>query len=350
MVKKPTLTANFFAITLGNNRKLSVSELESVVCGAGGRMKTVFGEGRIATFKIPITERALESLQNLALTRIISFHDASGTSLKELSRKLVLPAEDSFSFSVSVPIRKVQGISRSLAKVQLGRLVQEREGGRAVVNLKNPDVDIILAILGDGLLLAGRRIVDCDTAYMTRRLRARPFFHPSMMHARLARGLCNLAGAGPKKSVLDPFCGGGSTLLEASLMGASIFGIDNSRQMIDGCKANLGSFNIASGNVLLGDARNIKDCFPDKMFDCVATDPPYGRGASTGGVGIGELYSNAFSSINDSLKPGGLFALCLPDQDLLGLVEKAGFVLKSYNTIRVHKSLVRHVCSFEKKQ
>lgn len=46
-------------------------------------------------------------------------------------------------------------------------------------------------------------------------------FHPQMV-----RALLNLLGAGPGKTVLDPFLGSGTTALEASLLGANFVGFD----------------------------------------------------------------------------------------------------------------------------
>ena len=47
-------------------------------------------------------------------------------------------------------------------------------------------------------------------------------------HPQLVRALLNILGAGPGARVLDPYVGSGTTVLEASLLGASAVGVDQS--------------------------------------------------------------------------------------------------------------------------
>ena len=96
----------------------------------------------------------------------------------------------------------------------------------ANVNLRSPSVQILALIMPDKII-----ICKSDTSKLRRLLREREpgkkeFFHPSMMNSSLARVMCNLAGVQTGDIVLDPFCGGGGILCEASHIGASVIGID----------------------------------------------------------------------------------------------------------------------------
>jgi len=357
------LRTGFFAITRGNNTSLAISELKSVVesattAGLGGKVmdESLDGGGRIVTFKTDVSEELVERLRKLALTRCVAFHEATGKTIRELSEKLVFPEEGNFSFAVRMPAKSTIA-SHLVEEAALGEMIFRKCAGRVKVDLGgDPDLEIILAVMrgakkDERIMIAGKRLVECDTSWRTRRLRIRPFFHPSMMQAGLARTLCNLAGVKAECKTLDPFCGGGSILLEAGLMGARISGIDNAERMVEGCKKNLESFGLDASGIERGDAMRIGDTFGvrKQKFDCIVTDPPYGRGSSTGGVEVNELYRKAFESMHDSLiQDGGMLAACLPSEEAVELVKSAGFSLKSYNTIRVHKNLTRRVCGFAK--
>ena len=52
--------------------------------------------------------------------------------------------------------------------------------------------------------------------WVIRRPRARPFFHPAAIFPKLSRALVNLSRVGAGEVFLDPFCGTGSLLLEAT--------------------------------------------------------------------------------------------------------------------------------------
>jgi tRNA G10 N-methylase Trm11 len=80
---------------------------------------------------------------------------------------------------------------------------------------------------------------------------------------RLAKILINLTGAKPGDTLLDPFCGIGGILMEASLMGISAIGIDKDKEAVTGARQNLRwleKYNkIAPYDIVNADSRLIKD-------------------------------------------------------------------------------------------
>ena len=99
---------------------------------------------------------------------------------------------------------------------------------------------------------------------------AKPYRTSSSLSARLARALVNLV-APPAQSILDPFCGTGSILLEAGALGLQPFGLDNNIKMVGMTRRNLAHFGYAA-QVELGDARACT-----QSADAIVTDLPYGR-------------------------------------------------------------------------
>ncbi len=71
-----------------------------------------------------------------------------------------------------------------------------------------------------------------------RRPRSRAFFHPSAIFPKLSRALVNIAGVKEGETLLDPFAGTGSILLEASIVGALPVGVDISWKMARGALAS----------------------------------------------------------------------------------------------------------------
>ena len=57
--------------------------------------------------------------------------------------------------------------------------------------------------------------------------------------ARLARVFLNLSGVSKGRTVLDPFCGSGTILSEALLVGANCIGVDRNPGRIENARKNL---------------------------------------------------------------------------------------------------------------
>ena len=92
---------------------------------------------------------------------------------------------------------------------------------------------------------------------------------------RLAKILINLSGAKPRDTLMDPFCGIGTVLQEAMLMGMDVIGGDKEKSCIDASKENLEwirkTYNPSGTYRLIHtDARQITRFVP--RVDCVATE------------------------------------------------------------------------------
>jgi DNA modification methylase len=76
--------------------------------------------------------------------------------------------------------------------------------------------------------------------------------------------------------VLDQFAGGGTTLVEAKLLGRNIIGVDINSAALECCNKKTGFEYPNAGKVFirLGDARNLK-FIPSKGIDFICTHPPY---------------------------------------------------------------------------
>ncbi len=108
----------------------------------------------------------------------------------------------------------------------------------------------------------------------------KPFFDAKRtISIRLARMLINISGAKPGETLLDPYCGTGTMLQEALMLGIHCIGIDNDKETCEGCNKNLywirrTYHTTASWNILTKDARRLAT-YVDKV-DVAVTEPYLG--------------------------------------------------------------------------
>ena len=207
------------------------------------------------------------------------------------------------------------------------------------VSLQNPDLEVVVFVtpwLYFGILLHENSRAE----FRKRAVKNRPFFSPISLHPVLARALVNLSRVGHRGVILDPFCGTGGILIEASLLGLSAVGADRDSEMLRGAEMNLRHFS-AEALLLDTDVGALPDILREHgitIVDGIATDLPYGRASTTFGEDKSELYTRAFETFKAVLKPGGYTAVVSPGP-LPGIDGLR--VVSSYN-LRVHRSLTRY--------
>ncbi len=118
---------------------------------------------------------------------------------------------------------------------------------------------------------------------------ARDFTRPGrearvgMLPLKLARLMVNLAGGGNIKSLLDPFCGVGTILQEAALLGVSeIYGADKDEASLARSKMNwqwlLKKYPqvASSAKFFLSDIKDLSNKLSNKKFEAIVTEPYLG--------------------------------------------------------------------------
>ena len=106
----------------------------------------------------------------------------------------------------------------------------------------------------DKIYLARTCWVQNLEAYSKRDMARRKNLRAGILPPKLAQIILNLTRLPQESLILDPFCGNGSLLQEALLMGYKVAGSDVDRRQIDICSANLRQFmateKIKQGNLL----------------------------------------------------------------------------------------------------
>jgi DNA modification methylase len=147
-------------------------------------------------------------------------------------------------------------------------------------------------------------------------------------------------------SVLDQFCGGGSTLVEAKLLGRNIVGMDINPDSLNHCLEKIDFNFLDSGNVDVrhGDARSL-DSISDGEMDFICTNPPHADiiryshniPQDLSGFSVGSFLSAMEIVAAESyrvLKPGKFCAILMGDPRRKGHV-----VPVSFNVMRIFEAV-----------
>jgi tRNA (guanine10-N2)-dimethyltransferase len=168
--------------------------------------------------------------------------------------------------------------------------------------------------------------------------------------------MVNLAHGKAEDLALDPFCGTGTSLIEATYIGCRALGVDAQRRMILGCRKNLAHFSITAEGLVLADARRL----PFFRVDCVVTDPPYGRSASTLRSTTKQLVQEVLAASHELLSAGQRICIALPIRvnqsgevehlsiELANFIYSLGFKTVESHKVYVHRTLTREILVYEK--
>lgn len=247
----------------------------------------------------------------------------------------------------SVRIKKADTrLTVNVGKIEseIGRVILEKTvNGK--VRLNNPDKSFFGVLTGNRLLFGIKLGEASSEEYILRKPRRRPFFHPSVMTPKLARCMANLARINSSSLVLDPFCGTGSILLEAGLIGCEVIGSDINPKMVRGSFQNLEYFKVYADNFLVADAKYL----PFHQIDYIVTDPPYGMASSTFKRSTKTIVSEFLSSAADVLKEGGYVSISLPTSvKIKEICETLNYKVVEEHLVREHKSLTREIVVLQK--
>ncbi len=193
-------------------------------------------------------------------------------------------------------------------------------------NLLTPPNNEILAAFTEKYLYIARTMVVYDSMLQQYRDESRPYISSEISTSpKVCRTLLNLAGARPGDTVLDPFCGTGTLLIEAAMLGMKCIGVDIEGDQVQGTKSNLLWFARDSGQkiefqVIRGDSRQLSELI-QKQVDAVAFEPNLGpvssaqpdmENAEDTIRELTDLYNEVLGQIGDVLRPDGRVAMTIP--------------------------------------
>ncbi len=149
-----------------------------------------------------------------------------------------------------------------------------------------------------------------------------------MLPPKLARTMLNLAGVDHTSAVLDPFCGSGTVLMEAALLGAkTIIGSDLSSKAVHDSQINTEWIQKkehfhANVRIFISDVRHLSDHLQDELITSVITEPYLGTPLRGGeaqdalekqSLILRALYKDALRALHNILTPGGIIVMVFPE-------------------------------------
>jgi len=343
--------AKLFFLLSGEHETLPTSELMAILEAESYSFNTL--EKLDQALRLEAALKCVEAMKNrAAFTKIcglelFSCEAETSTIIKAMrSASLNEALTDGESFVVRIKrvkdhASKIDGMT---LERQLGELILNKTT-KTRVNLKNPNKTFI-GILTDEKFIFGLKLAEIPPKpFVERRPKKKPFFHPSAMPAKLARCMVNMAKPKAGELLFEPFCGTGSMLIEAALMGCRVLGMDVQRRMVKGSHKNLAHFDIKPEGLIVADARNP----PVTKVDCVVTDPPYGKSATTLRRSTRQIVEEVLAAVHNMLDKGRRVCMAMPKTLNIQRIGSAlGYKHLESHFVYVHRSLTREIAVFEK--
>ncbi len=327
------MSRQYIAVLSGLNPRLARTELESILKKWGQKSESLYEDERLVYFE---TEKSIR-FPPLGLIHEVAEYVCDAREAH------TIPWEKIVKGSVEVRARPVGRATDTVDSVALEQKVGAAIHARGVpISLSSPDTRVRVYPLPNGRVLVGVIVAEADKkGFRERNPVNRPFFRPVSLDPRVARSMVNLARVGKGDRVLDPFCGTGGILIEAGLLGARVFGIDNNPEMVEGTKKNLEHYGIKTYYVREGDAFDAREIFGES-FDAIVTDLPYGRNTPQTIKEAERLARNFLPYAKSLLKPGGVLVMATR----IELEEPGYFTLEARVPHYVHKSMTKHIHVF----
>lgn len=152
--------------------------------------------------------------------------------------------------------------------------------------------------------------------------------YSGMLPPKLAQMMINLSGVDSEDTLLDPFCGSGTVLMEAGLMGVqSLIGTDSSKRAIKDSQKNwewaqerYHQLADVICRLSVTDVRELSRSIKKNSVDVIVTEPYLGPSRMARDRGaiqkvkreLEELYAQALAEFEKILKPGGRVVMVWP--------------------------------------
>jgi len=356
------LVAQPIFVLIGVDNNLSLAEVISVMQLNGVEVEFIEHSGRIALFKalragtrisiLPGLERLGWSFKIGRLSDSIPSGKHSIEEYQDATKNIEFPtplAEKSrWGISVFSPSKSVDPyILSSMKHLVAGHL---KENG--VKKTKFVPTDVVsesfrevscASIIRNNLLRRGFEVLIIDIgeklhfgltewAVDTVAFKARDLFRPRQrfeysIPPRLARAMINITGVKKGDVVLDPFCGFGTILQEALLLGLKPIGVDIDNKCVSATQTNLSWIKktadivLPRDHVMMGDATHLGSLIPKQSVDAIVTEPilvprllksPSVKKARSILEKTENVYTDAIPEMAKTLKVTGKMAMIAP--------------------------------------
>ena len=332
-----------FAFFLGNNPQVSKSEIKSVLRLFRVEYNELFASNFVLIIdtqdKVEVNklqERLGGTIKIAKLINLVSEADLESEIFKLIKSKL---GKEKFQFGFSLyginNISEFKKLGLSL-KRQLKekdtklRFITSRDTKLSSVIIQKEkliDQGLDIVIIKDKEYYLGNTLTVQDYKSYSTFDYSRPSRDDKsgMLPPKVAKMMINLSEALNDEVILDPFCGSGTILQEALLMGFSnVKGSDISDKAIRDTENNINwletklDLDISNVEIKKQDAQKISHVFNENSIGVIITEPYLGPPDRTSNSVINELselYINSFKEFHKVLNEKGVVIFILPITD-----------------------------------
>lgn len=233
-------------------------------------------------------------------------------------------------------------LNSEILEAKLGKMILENSKVPLKVDLDNPELSF-RGILTQSELILGIQLFKFNSkTFQVRAGPNKPYFHPCGLDPKFARLMINLARIKRREIVYDPFCGIGSILIEAGLVGCKVIGSDVSWKMINGCLENLKYYNISNSELIKADSRFL----PIRKVDSIVTDPPYGKASAIEANSVISLYRKFLRYSKEIIREDKIMVFASPkklEEKIRNILKNNDFIIDEKFDYYIHRSLIRNL-------
>lgn len=324
---------------LGNHPELSVAELEARLNFKDRRL--IGADVLLIDSAETIDIRSLLSVVGgtIKAGRIETVVSARLPEVQRASEKILINAPKAGKFNFGISLYGRAPVDTGKLGLALKKTLKNESVSCRFVTSREKTLSSV--VVEQNKLISGGRelvyIVDGKNVHVGvteavqpfKELSARDYGRPArddrsgMLPPKLAQIMINLSGAPSSGALLDPFCGSGTILTEAMIMGYEhIFGSDISAKAISDSKKNIEwtkeRYKVsANPDIKVADARILLQHFKKDFFDAIVTETYLGP--QRGAVDIKKvsreletLYGNVIREMEKILKKGGRIVIAVP--------------------------------------
>jgi len=276
-----------------------------------------------------------EEVKEILLNKIKKGKIFFGLSFYSLTRKVPFNEIKDYSTSLKKGFKK-QGLSVSFV------LPKEKPFLSTATIIKNKllekGVELVFLIEKDKILIGQTQAIQSiEEEARFDFLRPHHEIKEGLIPPKLAKILINLASVRKEEAILDPFCGSGTILGQAFLMGYQyLIGSDKSQKAISQTKENMVWLKErfkreAKIEIFQSDVKEVWQRLPPSSVSAIIAEPFLGplqiqdrKFFSNIIENLSDLYLQAFESFKKVLKPGGRVVIIFPIFSAYGGSAKGG--------------------------
>lgn len=251
---------------LGRNPELSRAELIAYLLARATPYKEILFKDNFLVLELS-SEVKIQELGGIIKAGPVSFTGGIGDLKKFIDKEDIIPS-DKFTYAISGNFEEVEEMLINKFKSERRKAIIRH--GRKVIHIQSGDwqpasnADFYIFCFVHQQAFFGVVNQEYDYTQVKERDMKKPVRRESLaISPRLAKILINMTGAKPGMVLLDPFCGIGGIVMEASLLGLNSIGIDRDKDAVIGARQNLRwlekSYKLPAYDIIQADSRLIKD-------------------------------------------------------------------------------------------